>query len=700
MFYAIICATGKNSINRKDSMKRIFSIFGFVVLAVFTVSAQLTFNANDLLNVKRIGDPQLSPDGKTVAYTIGTLNKDANKVVNQIWTMNADGSKQKQITNGTSSNASPRWSPDGKSIAFTTGGQIWTMRPDGDDKRKVTNISTGAGGPVWSPDGKWIAFGSDVYPECKSDDCNRTEDERVEKNPVKAHVTDRLLFKHWVEWRDRKRVHVFVIPSTGGVARDITPGDFDSPPYGAASGTDYAFSPDGSSIVYLRNPDKVEATSTNSDIYILPLNGGESKHVTKGMNGYDASPVYTSDGKYLLFRSQATATFESDRWRLMRYNPANGELVELTKGFDQQVDEMAVSPDSKTIYFTADEGGKHPIFSVPVEPDFRLRIATHVKKVVDGVFASSLNISPDGNSIIFSASSMAAPAEIMKVNTDGSSMMPMTTVNATGLASFALQKAEDVNWKGALNQDIHGFLLKPSRFDPAKKYPLIVLIHGGPQGAWGDNWGYRWNPQIFANQGYVVFMPNPRGSTGYGQKFVNDISGDWGGKAYTDIMNGVAMVTKKPFIDKSRIGAAGASYGGYMVDWLLGHNNDPRFKFKTFVSHAGVYNLESMATATEELWFVNWEFKGFPWQNRTQYEHWSPNRFAANFATPTLVTAGELDYRVPYDQSLQLYTTLQLKGVDSKLIMFPDEGHWILKPHNSEFWYNNVMAWFNSHLKP
>ncbi|MBK8467271.1 MAG: S9 family peptidase [Chloracidobacterium sp.] len=681
-------------------MKRIFSIFGFVVLAAFVVSAQLTFNVNDLLGVKRVSDPQLSPDGKTIAYTIGILNKDANKVVNQIWTMNTDGSRQRQITNGSTSSSSPRWSPDSKWLAYAFGGQIWMMQSDGDDKKQVTTISTGAGGPVWSPDGKWIAFTSDVYPECASDDCNKIEDDKAEKSKVKAHVTERLLFKHWVEWRDRKRIHVFVVSAKGGPARDVTPGDFDSPPYAAASGVDYAFSPDGSSIVYLKNPDKVEATSTNSDIYILPLAGGQAKHITAGMNGYDASPVYTPDGKYLLFRSQATATFEADRWRLMRYNPQNGEIVELTQGFDQQVDEMVVSSDSKTIYFTAGESGRAPIFSVPVEPNFKLRIATHVKKIVDGVFATNLNISPDGATIVFASSSLAAPAEIMKVNADGSGLAQLTTANVSGLASFALQKAEEMNWKGALGQNIHGFLVKPSRFDPTKKYPLIVLIHGGPQSAFNDSWSYRWNAQVFANQGYVVFMPNPRGSTGYGQKFVNEISGDWGGKAYVDIMNGVADVTKKPFIDKSRIGAAGASYGGYMVDWILGHNNDPRFKFKALVSHAGVYNLESMATSTEELWFVNWEFKGYPWQNRSQYEKWSPNRYAGNFATPTLVTAGELDYRVPVDQSLQLYTTLQLKGVESKLIVFPDEGHWILKPQNSEFWYNNVTAWFAKYLKP
>lgn len=680
-------------------MKRTLSVLVLVIVAAFAAQAQITFNVNDLINLKRVGDPQVSPDGKWVAYSIGVVDKAANKTVTQIYMMAIDGSKQKPITNGTSSSSSPRWSPDGKWLAFTTGGQIWTMKPDGTDRKQVTKLSSGAGQPVWSADGKWIAFSSDVYPECKDDACNEAEDEKAEKSKVKAHVTERLLFKHWVEWRDRKRTHVFVVSSNGGAARDVTPGDFDSPPYGAATGVDYAFSPDGSSIIYLRNPDKVEATSTNSDIYIQSLNGGSVKNITANMKGYDAGPVYTPDGKYLLFRSQERATFEADRWRIMRYNPQSGEIVELTRGFDQQADEMVVSPDGKTIYFTAGERGKAPIFSVPVEPDFRLRIATHVRKVIDGVFASNLNVTSDGK-LIFAANSMSMPTEIMSANTTGGGVTALTFVNNASLASFGLQKPEEMDWKGGLGANVHGFLLKPAKFDPAKKYPLIVLIHGGPQGAWSDNWGYRWNPQIFANQGYVVFMPNPRGSTGYGQKFVDEISGDWGGKAYTDIMNGVAEVTKKPFIDKTRIGAAGASYGGYMVDWLLGHNNDPRFKFKAFVSHAGVYNLESMATATEELWFVNWEFKGFPWQNRSQYEKWSPNRFAANFATPTLVTAGELDYRVPYDQSLQLYTTLQLKGVDSKLIMFPDEGHWILKPQNSEFWYNNVNDWFKKYLKP
>ncbi|MEO6590432.1 MAG: S9 family peptidase, partial [Pyrinomonadaceae bacterium] len=641
-------------------MKQIFIAFIFSIFAFVSLNAQTNkvFNFDEMMKIRRVGDPQLSPDGRTVAFSVGEVKFDANKTNTQIYTVSIDGSNQKQLTKGDASNSSPRWSPDGKKIAFTTGGQIWMMDADGDDKKQITKISTGAGNPVWSPDGKLIAFNSDVYPECTTDDCNKRKDDFAENSKVKAHVTERLLFKHWVDWRDTKRAHVFVVSADGsGEARDLTFGDFDAPPYGASTGVDYAFSPDSKEIAYLRNPDKIEAISTNSDIYIRPLDGNAaSKNITVANKGYDASPVYTYDGKYILYRSQATEAFEADRWRIMRYDRKTGEIVELTRGFDLQVDEMTLSPDSKTIYFAAGQRGTSPIFSVPVEPDFRLRIATFVKTVMGTKdFAGSLAITPDENMIVFTGSSMTSPPEIMRVNTDGTELLALTKTNSDLSDKWNLQKAEDVEWTGALNAKVHGFLVKPSNFDDSKKYPLLVLIHGGPQGAWGNNWGYRWNPQVFANQGYIVFMPNPRGSTGYGQKFVNEVSADWGGRAYTDIMNGVAQVIKNPYIDKNQIGASGASYGGYMVDWILGHNTDPRFKFKTLVSHAGVYNLESMAGATEELWFTNWEFKGTPWDNPTLYEKWSPNKFVKNFNTPTLVTAGEMDYRVPVDQSLQLY---------------------------------------------
>lgn len=677
--------------------------FSALLILIFSivVAAQTPFSFDDLAKARRVADPQLSPDGKSVAYTIGDVNMAANRVVNQIYVadLTRPDRPARQVTNGTSSSSSPRWSPDGRKLAFVTGGQIWVMDPDGDDKKQLSTISTGASNPVWSPDGKWIAFVSDIYPDCPDDQCNKRRDEEAEANPVKAIVTERLLYRHWVEWRDKKRTHVFVMPSQGGQAVDFTPGDFDSPPYAASSGNDYTFSPDSREIVFLKNPDKVEAVSTNSDIIVRSLFDKSEKNITVSNRGYDASPAYTADGKYLIFRSQATESFEADRWRLMRYNRQTGETVELTRGFDQQVDEFAISNDSRTIFFVAGVRGRNRLFSVPVEPDLRARIATHVRDISrfsDQLGSiSSINISPDGGTVVFAASSMAAPAEVFSANLTTNSVAAISRANPR----LNLSKAEDVSWTGALGAKVHGWLIKPANFDPNRRYPMIVLIHGGPQGAWMDSWSYRWNPQIYANAGYIVFAPNQRGSTTYGQKFVDEVTADWGGKAFVDIKNGVAAVIRNPFVDRNRIGAAGASYGGYMVDWLLGHNNDPRFKFRAFVSHAGVYNLESMAAATEELWFVKWEFKGMPWENPVNYNRWSPHKFVKNFNTPTLVTAGELDYRVPVDQSLQLFTGLQLQGVPSKLVIFPDEGHWILKPRNSEFWHRNVLDWFAKYLK-
>lgn len=671
----------------------VISIFLLAFASIVVAQDSSKYSVEDLLKVRRVGDPQVSPDGKQVVFTIGDVNFDANRTLTQIYVMPLAGGDMKQLTKGEVSASSPRWSPDGKKIAYVTGSQIWVMEPDGDNKDQVTTISTGAGQPVWSPDGNWIAFISEVYPECKDDGCNKRKDEAAEKSKVKAHVPERLLYRHWVDWRDLKRTHVFVVASKSGEARDLTPGDFDAPPYAVAGDVDYAFSPDSKEIAYLRNPDNVEAISTNSDVYIVPISGstvGAGRNITVRNRGYEDSPMYTPDGKYILYRSQATAGFEADRWRLMSYNRATGASAELNRGFDLNVEDVALSPDGGVVYFLAGERGHQNIYKVPVS-------GGRPEKIIGGVFATNLQVAPDGT-LIFAGSSLAAPPELYRGN--AASVIPLTRVNSELMAQANLKSAEELEWTGALGKKIHGFVVKPVDFDANKKYPLIVIIHGGPQSAFNNNWSYRWNPQVFANAGYVVFQPNPRGSLGYGQQFVNEISGDWAGKAYTDIMNGVAEVVRRnSFIDKSRIGAAGASYGGYMVDWILGHNNDPRVRFKTLVSHAGVYNLTSMYGATEELWFPEWEFKGTPWTNPAMYERWSPHKFAHNFKTPTLVTAGELDYRVPYTESLQLFTALQRQGVKSKLVLFPDEGHWILKPQNSQFWYHTVLDWFDKHLR-
>jgi dipeptidyl aminopeptidase/acylaminoacyl peptidase len=673
-------------------MKRFVTSLFIIVLALAS-AAVAQFTVNDLLKVRRVGDSQISPDGKHVAFTIGDVNFDANRVVTHIYVVPFAGGDPKQITSGDRSATTPRWSPDGKKIAFATNNQIWMMDPDGGHKEQVTKLSSGAAQPVWSPDSKWIAFLSDVYPDCTDDNCNKRKDEAADKSKVKAHLTDRLLYRHWVEWRDVKRTHVFVTSSKGGEARDLTPGDFDSPPYAAGTGVDFAFSPDSSELAYLRNPDKVEATSTNSDIYTVSLGGGATKNITASNKGYDVGPIYTHDGKYIIYRSQVTAGFEADRWRLMSYNRATGASTEITRNFDLQVDEVTVSPDSSFVYFTANERGHQPVYRVPV-------LGGSPTKILSDVFATGLQVVPNGNALVFTGSSLVKPAEVFRSTADGSGLMNLTTANNQVMARANLSKPEEIEWSGALGKKIHGFIIKPANFDAGKKYPLAVLIHGGPQSAWDDSWGYRWNPEVFANAGYVVFQPNPRGSTGYGQQFVNEISGDWGGKAYTDIMNGVAEVLKRnSYIDKNRVGAAGASYGGYMIDWIEGHNNDPRFQFKVLVSHDGVYNLTSMTGATEELWFTDWEFKGKPWTNKAMYDRWSPHNFVKDFKTPILVIHSELDYRVPIGEGLQLFTAVQRMGIESQLLVFPDEGHWVLKPQNSEFWYNTVLSWMGKHLQ-
>jgi len=525
-------------------MKRFVLLVSLLLLclAPSATAQKRTYTIEDLMKVRRVGDPQISPDGNRVAFTIGDVNYDANRVVTQIYVVSLEGGSPKQLTNGPSSSSAPRWSPDGKKIAFVTGSQVWTMESDGDNKDQVTKISTGAAAPVWSPDGKWIAFSSEVYPDCSNDDCNKKKDEEAEANKVKAHITSRLLFKHWDEWRDVKRTHVFVVSSKGGAARDLTPGDFDSPPYAASSGVDYAFSPDSQEIAYLRNSDKVEATSTNSDIYVMPLAGGQPKNITANNHGYDASPKYTRDGRAIIYRSQATPGFEADRWRLMSYNRATGVSTEITKRFDQQVEEVALSPDGNYAYFTAGDRGKSPIFRVPLG-------GAEAQKIVPDVFASNLGITSNGKKLVFVGSSNASPAEIYTANLDGSGVTALTSANIQLMNQANLKAAENIEWTGALGRKVHGFIVKPNNFDASKKYPLVVLIHGGPQSAWYDNWGYRWNPQVFANAGYVVFTPNPRGSTSYGQQFVNEISGDWGGK-----LSEMAITEMAAFAKQRRFG--------------------------------------------------------------------------------------------------------------------------------------------------
>ncbi|HEX5734893.1 MAG TPA: S9 family peptidase [Blastocatellia bacterium] len=682
-------------------MKRLVSSIAIILLLLTPVAAQKwqkplkPFTIDELLQVRRVSDPQLSPDGRWIAYTISDTDKAANRRTTQIYLISSQGGDPRQLTNEKQSSTSPRWSPDGKRLAFVSGSQIWTIdvtNTGASAPKQITNISTGADGPVWSSDGRYLAFVSDIFPECKDDECNKKRDQQASESKVKAKLTDRLLYRHWSSWKEGRRTHVFVVASEGGVARDMTPGDYDAPPFSLGGPADYSFSPDSSEIAFARNTDKVEATSTNGDIFIATLAGGEPRRITASNTGNDLSPMYSPDGRFIAYRSQSKAGFESDRWRLMLYDRKAGQSRSITDSLDSSVESFTFSRDGQKIYFTAAERARQPIYEIGVG-------GGAIKKLIEGGFNDDVQISADGKTLVFTRNSMARPVEVFVANSSGTNVTQITRTNDVFINEYQLPPAEDVTWTGAGGARVHGFITKPAAFDSTKRYPLIVLIHGGPQGAWNDAWSYRWNPQVFASAGYVVFTPNPRGSTGYGQKFTDEISGDWAGKVYTDLMNGVAQVASLPYVDKERIGAAGGSYGGYMVNWIEGHNDDPRVRFKALVSHAGVYNLTSMYGATEELWFPEWEFKGTPWTNPEMYTRWSPHMQVKNFKTPLLVVHGELDYRVPVTEGLQLFTALQRQGVESRLLIYPDEGHWILKPQNSELWYDTVLGWFNKYLK-
>jgi dipeptidyl aminopeptidase/acylaminoacyl peptidase len=621
------------------------------------------------------------------------------------------GGEARQLPSTPAGESGGRWSPDGKSYLYTSaaegGSQVWVGGFDpasgtaSGAPKKITNISTEADGAIWSPDGKNIVFVSEVFPGCLDDACNKSSDEARASSKVKAMVFDNLLFRHWNHYNSAKRSHLFVVPAEGGVAKDITRGDHDVPPFSLGGQDLYAISPDGKEVAFTSNWDEVGATSTNNDIFIVPITGGQPKKLSTSPGG-DSTPLYSPDGKWLAWRMQKRAGYESDRFRLVLYDRTSGEIKNLTEGFDQWVESFVWSPDSKTVYFTSEFQGVVPIYSLDVQAALAgaTATATHasghsIQEITRGV-NDDLSVTSDGKTLVFTRLSVQAPSEVYKLAVGGKQAEQLSHLNDAVLARVLMQPVEPFWFAGAGGTKVQGFLLKPPKFDKNRKYPVKFLIHGGPQGMWGDEWSYRWNAELFAASGYVVIMVNPRGSTGYGQAFVDGVNNDWGGKPYIDLMNGLDYAEKTfPFIDKDRECALGASYGGYMINWVLGHTT----RFKCLVSHDGMFNTESAYGDTEELWFPEWEFKATPWTNREGYRKWSPHLFATQFKTPTLVIHGQLDYRLDVSEGFQLFTTLQRLGIPSRMLYFPDEGHWVLKPQNSQLWYKTVDGWVDIYLK-
>src|ERR1700674_3054243 len=667
---------------------------GLGVSAQEATKHAITFD--DMIKLHRIAEPQVSPDGKWVAYTVATPDTEANHNVSNIWMVSTSGGSAMQLTQS-GHDSSPVWSPEGKTLAFLSsrGGesQVYLLSMEGGEAHTLTKLSTGVDMVKWSPDGKTIAITSSVYPDCKDDDCNSQRDAEKEKSKVKAHVAEHLLYRHWTHWNDGKRSHLFVVPADGSAApRDLTAGaDYDVPPDERSGPGDINFSPDSKELCFTAVTDRMEAISTNADLFIVPVAGGEAKRITT-QQGFDGNPVYSPDGKFIAYHAQLTPGYAADRWRVMLYDRQSGTKENLTEGFDRSAEELAWSADSKTIFFTAENETQKPVYAMAA------RAGAQPRKIIADTFNTAISFSADGKTLAFERTSLTMPAEVFVAASDGSNVRQFSHQNDLILAALEMNPPETFWFEGAEGTKVQAMMIRPSKFDATKKYPRLVLLPGGPQTMWSNAWGYRWNAQVFSAAGYVALMINRRGSTGYGQEFTNEITNDWGGRAYVDVMNGVDYTLKKySFVDGARMAAAGGSYGGYMADWIATHNE----RFKAIVSHASVYDKVAMY-ATEELWFEEHDMQGTPWSNPDSYRKWAPSSYAGElgkFKTPTLVIAGERDYRVPYTQSLEFYTALQRQGVPSKLVVFPDEGHWILKPQNSQFWHKTVLDWLATYLK-
>jgi dipeptidyl aminopeptidase/acylaminoacyl peptidase len=735
-------------------MRRFFLIALALIALTAPVVAQAKhpFTFEDMMKLKRIGEPEVSPDGKWVIFSVVDVNLEANTKTPHIWIVPTAGGQEREIIADQDADR-PRWAPDGKRFAFMStkegGWQVWIANFDGNAGRvtgtfQLVSMATEAGGELWSADGTNILFTSDVYPECdgpqeKEAACNAKTLEEHAKSKVKALVFDRLLYRHWNAYKEGKRSHLFLVAAPpisdlpDRVIRrpvDLTPGDYDAPVFSLGGQDNYAFSPDGQEICYTSNHDKNEAASTNNDLWIVPVNAGtdrvgagdspaqvsaKTKNITADNPASDSTPLYSPDGRYIAYRAQQRPGYESDRFRLMLYDRKTEEKKELTENFDHWVGTFVWTPDSKTIDFSAEHEGHSLIYTLDTES------AKSSRRALVAGFNDDLAVTPNGKTLLFTRMSVTAPTEIYASDVAGAGCPAMTgnvdagkescslnkdravtQVNDLPLSHVSMTKIESFSFTGAHGDEVEGFLIKPPNFDPSKKYPVKFLIHGGPQGAWGDDWSYRWNPELFASptsstsSGYVVIMINFHGSTGYGQKFIDAINGDWGGAPFEDLMKGLDYAEKTyPFIDKDRECALGASYGGYMINWILGHTD----RFKCLVSHDGMFNAESAWGSTEELWFNNWEFKGTPYDNRSSYQKWSPHQYAKSFKTPTLVIHGQRDYRLDVSEGLQLFTTLQMEGVPSKMLYFPDEGHWVLKPQNSQLWYKTVNDWVDQWTK-
>ncbi len=679
----------------------------------------LTFD--DLLAIDRIEAPAVSPDGSTVAYTVARHDAAANTVSRSIWLLDIATARTRELTPGPGNHSGPVWSPDGAFLAFVSdrdadaGSQLWLLPLAGGEARRVTSGHGGVSQVTWSPDGTRIAFARQVVvsPHLTGEEAGdvdpSTADGRARIHGLcnarsTARIADGLLFRHWDQWRDRRRNHVFLLDVASGQLSDLTPGDRDAPPLALGSSRDIDFSPDGRALAFVSNPDEEVARSTNNCVFVQSIDGIHADGAVRLVStsrACDNHPRFLPDGR-LAYLAMERPGYEADRQRLVIADLASGQTTTLLQDFDRSPHAFAVCDSGAAVAMLAQDRGRTSVY--------RLDIATGaVRQLTCGTTNTALAPVPGSEDLVVARQSTTEPADLFlltpgagiepflddgpvpdRVPADAGAAVRRLTTSRDVLADVTMNPVEELWYSGAEDTPLHGFLIRPPDFREDRRYPLVLLIHGGPQGAFADEFHARWNAQMFAARGAVVAFPNPRGSTGYGQALTDQISRDWGGRCYEDIMLFVdALLERYPFIDPGRLTAAGASYGGFMINWILGHTD----RFAALVCHDGVFVSETMAYTTEELWFEDHEHGGMPHEPDTDHERFSPHRHAASFRTPTLVVHGEQDFRCPISEGLGLFTALQVNGVPSRLLTFPDEGHWVTRPANAQVWYNEVVGW-------
>jgi len=650
------------------------------------------FEFKDLIGMHRLSGPVCSPDGQWVAYVSRVYSLEKNGSNSDIRLVSTDGRKDFALTSSPAQDWNPCWLPAGDRIAFLStrsgSAQIWTIPTGGGEARQLTDFKVGLDNLSISPAGTHLAFTAEVYPDSSMEKTAETDASKAE-DPVQARIYTSLLFRHWDTWEDGKRSHVFVMPVAGGEPLDLMSGvDADCPIRPFGGGEQIAWSPDGDELCLTIKLAENPAFSTDVDLYTTSIEGGGLTCITEENPAWDTTPAYSKDGRRIAYLAMERAGYESDRFGIVLHDRERGEKRRLAANWDRSAGSLTWSHDDELLFVTAGDNARQPIYSVELA-------SGEVTKLVPGHFNSGVDLSPDSE-LIFCQDSLTAPAEVFAARQDGTNVRRLTHVNDERVEAARMSQPEDFWFEGAGGDQVHSFLLKPVDFEPGETYPLALMVHGGPQGAWNDHFHYRWNPQIYAGAGYVVLAINFHGSTSFGQAFCDSIRGDWGGKPFQDLMLGVdAALAEFDFIDADRMGALGASYGGYQINWMAGHTD----RFKALICHDGNLDERAAYFMTEELWFPEWDHEGVPWENPESYEKHNPVNFVQNWKTPMLVIHGALDYRVVDTSGLASFTALQRLGIPSKLLYFPDENHWVLKPRNSQLWHHEVVGWLDQWVK-